>query len=268
MVLFRVQRGFGARERECRQNLRFMEEHRIPETLEEAYRLRDAAEGLPDWDFYQDHVYRLRREEYRARGIRTEISSRRRERQSAIEFSREMFFLEVSEISGEGLSGREARAAQQEARRYATRLDTHAFLKQLASPHSGAVDLYRRNYLEMLRMGKSPNEAYYLSRVIGLAGEGEFRRAVENVQQAGYPKGRFPYLVEKTAIQIRDLPGGMILILLTFFASLFAFVWATGAWGNAGTGAIFFISLGLIAAGALMLISAAFIVTFIRSINK
>ena len=128
-----------------------MEERRIPETLEEAYRLRDGAASLQERDFYQEQVYALRREEYRSRGIRTEISSRRRERQSAIEFSREMFFLEVGEISG----GR-GPAAQQEARRYATRLDTHAFLKQLASPHSGAVDLYRRNYLELLRMGKSP----------------------------------------------------------------------------------------------------------------
>jgi hypothetical protein len=73
-----------------------MRERRIPETLEEAYRLRDGAESLPERDFYQEHVYRLRREEYRSRGIRTEISSRRRERQSAIEFSREMFFLEVA----------------------------------------------------------------------------------------------------------------------------------------------------------------------------
>ena len=72
-----------------------MEERRIPETLEEAYRLRDEAYSLPERDFYQEQVYRLRREEYRSRGIRTEISSRRRERQSAIEFSREMFFLEV-----------------------------------------------------------------------------------------------------------------------------------------------------------------------------
>lgn len=246
-----------------------MEERKIPDTLEEAYRMRDGTDDLEDWDFYQEHVYRLRREEYRARGIRTEISSRRRERQSAIEFSREMFFLEVAEIAGQGRSGREARAAQQEARRYATRLDTHAFLKQLASPHSGAVDLYRRNYLELLRMSKSPAEAYYLSRVIGLAEDEEFRRSIENVQTSGYPKGRLPYVVEKTAIQIRDLPGGMILILLTFFASLFAFVWATGAWGpEASAGAIFFISLGLVAAGALMLVSAIFIVTFIRSINK
>ena len=64
------------------------------------------------------------------------------------------------------------------------------------------------------------------------------------------------------------LPGGMILILLTFFASLFAFVWATQTWDNAKAGTIFFVSLGLVAAGALMLISAIFIVTFIRSINK
>ena len=246
-----------------------MEERRIPETLEEAYGLRDSAGSLQEKDFYQEQVYLLRREEYRSRGIRTEISSRRRERQSALEFSREMFFLEVMEISGRRSGSREARAAQQEARRYATRLDTHAFLKQLASPHSGAVELYRRNYLELLRMGKVPAEAYYLSRVIGLAGEGEFRRATESVRESGYPtKGRLAYAVEKTAIQIRDLPGGMILILLTFFASLFAFVWATQTWDRAGAGTIFFVSLGLIAAGGLMLISAIFIVTFIRSINK
>jgi hypothetical protein len=249
-----------------------MEDRRIPETLEEAYRLRDGADSLSERDFYQEQVYRLRREEYRSRGIRTEISSRRRERQSAIEFSREMFFLEIAEIAGR-LSGRpggrEARAAQQDARRYATRLDTHAFLKQLASPHSRAVELYRRNYLELLRVGKSPSEAYYLSRVIGLAGEEEFRHALENLHESGYPKGRLAYAVEKTAIQIRDLPGGMILILLTFFASLFAFVWASKMWGPpASAGTIFFVTLGLVAAGGLMLISAVFIVTFIRSINK
>src|SRR5918994_3254027 len=245
-----------------------MGERRIPETLEEAYRLRDTADSLQERDFYQEQVYHLRREEYRSRGIRTEISSRRRERQSAIEFSREMFFLEVAEISRYGPGARETRAAQQEARRYATRLDTHAFLKQLASPHSGAVELYRRNYLELLRMGKSPREAYYLSRVIGLAGEPEFRSILENVRRTGYPKAKLPYVVEKTATQIRDLPGGMILILLTFFASLFAFVWATDAWEQAGTGAIFLVGLCLFAAGGLMLVSAIFIVTFIRSINK
>ena len=246
-----------------------MGERKIPETLEEAYRLRDTADSLQERDFYQEQVYHLRREEYRSRGIRTEISTRRRERQSAIEFSREMFFLEVAEISGQLSGGREARAAQNEARRYATRLDTHAFLKQLASPHSGAVELYRRNYLELLRMGKSPSEAYYLSRVIGLADEGEFRRAIESVRQTGYPaRGGVAYALERAAIQIRDLPGGMILILLTFFASLFAFVWATQTWDSAEAGTIFFVSLGLIAAGALMLISAIFIITFIRSINK
>src|ERR687891_1593656 len=245
-----------------------MGERRIPETLEEAYRLRDSADSLQERDFYQEQVYHLRREEYRSRGIRTEISSRRRERQSAIEFSREMFFLEVAEISRHGPGARETRAAQHEARKYATRLDTHAFLKQLASPHSGAVELYRRNYLELLRLGKSPREAYYLSRVIGLASEAEFRSILENVRRTGYPKAKLPYVVEKTATQIRDLPGGMILILLTFFASLFAFVWATNNWvPEASAGTIFFVTLGLIAAGGLMLVSAVFIVTFIRSIN-
>jgi len=246
-----------------------VEDHKIPETLEEAYRLRDSAESLPERDFYQEQVFRLRREEYRTRGIRTEISSRRRERQSAIEFSREMFFLEVAEISSRGAGSRQTRFVQHEARRYATRLDTHAFLKQLASPHSGAVEMYRRNYLELLRIGKPPTEAYYLSRVIGLADEREFRHAVEGVRQTGYPKGRLPYTVEKAAIRIRDLPGGMILILLTFFASLFAFVWATRGWQEGvDTGTVFFVTLGLVAAGGLMLISAVFIVTFIRSINK
>ena len=248
-----------------------MDEKRIPKTLEEAYQLRDSAATIPERDFYQEHVYRLRREEYRTRGIRTEISARRRERQSALEFSREMFFMEVAEIMrrrGNNQGSGPERASREEVRRYTSRLDTHAFLKQLASPHSGAVELYRRNYLELLRLGKSPREAYYLSRVIGLAGEAEFRGILENVRGTGYPKGRLPYVVEKTAIQIRDLPGGMILILLTFFASLFAFVWATGAWDQASPGTIVFIGLGLIAAGGLMLISAVFIVTFIRSINK
>src|SRR3989337_1791290 len=99
-----------------------MEDRRIPESLEEAYRLRDSAESLQERDFYQEQVYHLRREEYRSRGIRTEISSRRRERQSAIEFSRELFLLEVAEISGRPES-RGARSAQHEARRFATRLD-------------------------------------------------------------------------------------------------------------------------------------------------
>ena len=246
-----------------------MEEKRIPETLEEAYRLRDSAATVAERDFYQEHVYRLRREEYRARGIRTEISSRRRERQSALEFSREMFFLEVNEIMRRRGESRGERVSQNEVRRYTTRLDTHAFLKQLASPHSGAVELYRRNYLELLRSGKSPKEAYYLSRVIGLADEGEFRAALESVRRTGYPKGLLAYVVEKAAFQIRDLPGGMILILLTFFASLFAFVWATNVWGTeASSSVVFFAALGLVGAGGLMLVSALFIVTFIRSINK
>lgn len=247
-----------------------MDERRIPETLEEAYRLRDGAEDVAERDFYQEQVYRLRREEYRSRGIRTEISSRRRERQSAMEFSREMFFLEVTEIAERESSDGEVRAAQQEARQYASRLDTHAFLKQLSSPNSEAVELYRRNYLELLRMGKPASEAYYLSRVIGPVSEGEFERTMGSVRQTGYPSGRLHYFIERSAIRVRDLPGGMILILLTFFASLFAFVWATGAWtsGASGAGTVMLITAGLVAAGGVMLVSGVFIVTSIRAVNK
>lgn len=249
-----------------------MDDRKIPETLEEAYGLRDRAENLEEKDFYQEYVYSLRREEYRARGIRTEISSRRRERQSAIEFSREMFFLEVSQITtsntGDESAADDENSPQELARRYAVRLDTYAFLKQLAAPNSGAVEVYRRNYLELLRIGKSPKEAYYLSRVIGIAGEDEFNDSLEKVRRTGSPKGRMPYAVERAAIQIRDLPGGMIMILLTFFASLFVFVWATGALDLTNPGRVLVAGLGVVAAGALMLISAVFIVTFIRSINK
>ena len=93
-----------------------MEEKKIPKTLDEAYRLRDSAATLPERDYYQEHVYRLRREEYRARGIRTEISSRRRERQSALEFSREMFFMEVAEIIRRRGSDGHSRASREEVR--------------------------------------------------------------------------------------------------------------------------------------------------------
>lgn len=249
-----------------------MDDRKIPETLEEAYKLRDAAESLEERDFYQEYVYDLRRDDYRSRGIRTEISSRRRERQSAIEFSREMFFLEVSQITAENTGeepGSAGGASSQElARRYAVRLDTYAFLKQLAAPHSGAVETYRRNYLELLRLGKGPKEAYYLSRVIGLASDEEFEASLRSIRRTGYPKARLPYTVERAAIQIRDLPGGMIMILLTFFASLFVFVWATGALDLTNPTKILFAGLGVVAAGLLMLVSAVFIITFIRSINK
>ncbi len=53
-------------------------ERKAPESLEEAYRLRDAAEDPCERDLYQEHVYRLRREEYRSRGVRIELSHRRR----------------------------------------------------------------------------------------------------------------------------------------------------------------------------------------------
>jgi hypothetical protein len=58
-------------------------ERRVPETLEEAYELRDASVTLEDRDLYQEHVYRLRAEKYRSRGIRIEESVRRRERSKA-----------------------------------------------------------------------------------------------------------------------------------------------------------------------------------------
>lgn len=244
------------------------EERRYPRTLEEAYLLRDSADNPEERDFYQEQVYRLRGKEYRQRGIRTEVSSVRRERQRDIEFASEVFFLEVAEIAGRPGSGGGERAWE-EARRYAGRLDAHASLKQLASPHSGAVELYRRNFLELLRTGESASEAYYLSRVIGPVDDAEFGNALENVRRIGYPKGRPAYVVERAAVRIRDLPGGMILTLLTFFASLFAFVWASNTfWGGAGTGTIFFVTLGLLAAGCLMLISAVFVVAAVRSINK
>src|SRR5919202_369296 len=132
-----------------------------------------------------------------------------------------------------------------------------------------AVSVSERDYYqEHVRLGKPPKEAYYLSRVIALVGEAEFRNTLENIRRSGYPKGQLSYSVEKSAIQVRDLPGGMILIHLTFFASLFAFVWATGAWDQASRGTIIFIGLGLVATGLLMLISAVFIVTLRRSINK
>ena len=70
-----------------------MEEKRIPKTLEEAYRLRDSAPSISERDFYQEHVYRLRRVEYCSRGIRNEISSSSRDRLCAIECIREMIYI-------------------------------------------------------------------------------------------------------------------------------------------------------------------------------
>jgi hypothetical protein len=51
---------------------------RIPTTLEEAYGLRDGSATPEERGYYQEHVYRLRGEEYRSRGIRFEESARRR----------------------------------------------------------------------------------------------------------------------------------------------------------------------------------------------
>ena len=55
-------------------------ERKVPKTLEEAYELRDASATSEEQDFYQQLVYRLRAEEYRARNINTVESVRRRER--------------------------------------------------------------------------------------------------------------------------------------------------------------------------------------------
>jgi len=59
----------------------------------------------------------------------------------------------------------------------------------------------------------------------------------------------------------------MILILF-FFAALFAASSGAREWGEADSNTLFFVALGLVAAGGLMLISAVFIVTFARSINS
>ena len=58
-------------------------ESKVPETLEEAYELRDASATPEERGFYQEHVYCLRAEKYRSRGIRIEESVRRRERSRA-----------------------------------------------------------------------------------------------------------------------------------------------------------------------------------------
>ena len=58
-------------------------ERKVPETLEEAYELRDASATPEERGFYQEHVYRLRAKKYRSRGIQIEDSVRRRERNRA-----------------------------------------------------------------------------------------------------------------------------------------------------------------------------------------
>lgn len=56
------------------------EEGWIPETLEEAYVLRDAAPAFQEREYYQGQVYRLRAQDYFSRGIWTEDLLRRRRR--------------------------------------------------------------------------------------------------------------------------------------------------------------------------------------------
>jgi hypothetical protein len=55
---------------------REVSERKVPETLEEAYELRDASATPQERGFYQEHVYRLRAKKYRSRGIRIEESVR------------------------------------------------------------------------------------------------------------------------------------------------------------------------------------------------
>lgn len=56
-----------------------MDRRRIPKTLSEAYRLRDASISPEGWDFYQEQVYRLRAREYLSRGVITRRGIRQRE---------------------------------------------------------------------------------------------------------------------------------------------------------------------------------------------
>ena len=50
-----------------------------PQRLEEAYELRDSAPTPEERDHYQEHVYRLRAQEYFARNVWTDQLLRRRE---------------------------------------------------------------------------------------------------------------------------------------------------------------------------------------------
>lgn len=130
------------------------------------------------------------------------------------------------------------------------------------------MELYRRNFLELLRAGKPAGDTYYLTRIIGPMGDAEFGSAMDNVRGTGYPRESSAYIAERAAIRIWDLPGGVILTLLAFFASLFSLVWASrNIWSEAGAGTIFVVALGPVAASGLMLISAL-LVAAVRSTGK
>jgi hypothetical protein len=58
-------------------------ERKVPQTLQDAYDLRDASGSPEERDLYQEHVYRLRAKHYRSRNIRTGESVRRREQSRA-----------------------------------------------------------------------------------------------------------------------------------------------------------------------------------------
>jgi hypothetical protein len=75
----------------------------VPSTLEEAYGLRGASATSEQRDYYQEHVYRLRGEEYRSRGIWFDESARRRERRRAEAFRAVAKMLAA--LGGRGYSG-------------------------------------------------------------------------------------------------------------------------------------------------------------------
>lgn len=54
-------------------------ERELPQTLEEAYELRDSAPTFEEREYYQEHVHRLRAQEYFSRKVWTEQLLRRRE---------------------------------------------------------------------------------------------------------------------------------------------------------------------------------------------
>jgi hypothetical protein len=85
----------------------------VPSILQEVYELRDASAVSEEWDYYQEHVYRLRGKEYRSRGIRSEESARQRERSRAKAFQAggEKLTPGGSGYSGGGSEKRDLRAS-------------------------------------------------------------------------------------------------------------------------------------------------------------
>jgi len=92
----------------------------------------------------------------------------------------------------------------------ASALSGHEVFTRTVSTHGlkqprtrGAVELYRRSYLELLRSAVRKG-AYYLSRVSSQPGRTErVQGAMENVQRTELPEGH-SYAVEGR--ELRDLP--------------------------------------------------------------